>query len=97
MLNQFVVVGRVTKYRKIDNSHAKLKIIVNRDFKNNEGLYESDVIPIELTGSIMDNVQQYCKKGDIVGIKGRMMNRNNLLILKADKVSFLASKTKEEE
>lgn len=97
MLNQFVIVGRITKHNQIDDKHSKLKIKVMKECKNEEGLYEADIIPIELTGSIMTNVQQYCKKEDVVGVKGKITTKNNMVVLKAEKVSFLSSKNSEEE
>lgn len=49
---------------------------------------------IVLVGRIAEKVCEYCKKGDVVGIKERIQNLNNTaqLQLIAEKVSFLSSK-----
>jgi hypothetical protein len=49
---------------------------------------------IDMSDTILDNVKQYCKHGDIMGIKGSVHNQNALV---ADKVTFLSSTRNTEE
>ena len=99
MLNQFTLVGRITKTPEmIENQDGSKFTVINlavpRTFKNENGEYDTDFIDCTLWKGIAENVCEYCKKGDIVGIRGRIQNLNNTaqLQLIAEKVSFLSSK-----
>jgi single-strand DNA-binding protein len=98
MLNQIVLVGRL-----VSNPEGNtINLAVNRSYKNAEGIYETDFIDIKLSKTIAENVKEYCKKGDIVGIKGTLQQRDiddgdgHILahgaVVVADKVTFLSSK-----
>lgn len=73
---------------------AIINLAVPRTFKNENGEYDTDFIDCTLWTGIAEKVCEYCKKGDVVGIKGRIQNLNNTaqLQLIAEKVSFLSSK-----
>ena len=99
MLNQFTLVGRITKTPEMmenqdGSKFAIINLAVPRTFKNENGEYDTDFIDCTLWKGIAENVCEYCKKGDIVGIRGRIQNLNNTaqLQLIAEKVSFLSSK-----
>ena len=99
MLNQFNLVGRIANTPEmIENQDSSKFAIINlavpRTFKNENGEYDTDFIDCTLWKGIAENVCEYCKKGDIVGIRGRIQNLNNTaqLQLIAEKVSFLSSK-----
>ena len=110
MLNQIILVGRLTRditVNKSDNGVkvATISIAVPRSFKNVEGVYDTDFIDCVAFDSIALNTSEYCNKGDIVGIKGRVQshviekdykNENKLEII-CEKITFLSSKPKEEE
>ena len=80
---------------------------IPRSFKNFEGGYDTDFVDCVLFDSIADNTSEYCSKGDIVGVKGRVQSRvvekdektEYLMEIIAEKVTFLSSKkdAKEEE
>ena len=99
MLNQFTLVGRITKTPEMmqnqdGSKFAIINLAVPRTFKNENGEYDTDFIDCTLWKGIAENVYEYCKKGDMVGIRGRIQNLNNTaqLQLIAEKVSFLSSK-----
>lgn len=97
MLNQIVLVGRVVSDLEINETenerkYTSLKLAVPRSYKNENGEYETDFIPCVLWNTIAVNTCEYCKKGDLVGIKGRMQNKENRLEVIAEKVTFLSSK-----
>ena len=74
MLNQTIIVGRLVKNPEIKEleSGKKVSIItlaVPRSFKNINGEYESDYIDCILWDSIASNTTEYCRKGDLVGVK----------------------------
>ena len=98
MMNQVILVGRITSDVKDNN----VTIAVNRSFKNADGVYETDFISIELFGAIGQNMAEYCKKGDIIGVKGRLQTKNSedgklITYIVAEKVTFLSSRKNEEE
>ena len=101
MLNQIVLVGRMVEEVKIIEENEKkygyMDLKIQRSYKNNEGIFEEDIIPVKLWGQVAENTYEYCKKGDVVGIKGRIENNNNELIIIADKVTFLSSRKVGEE
>ena len=75
MLNQVVLVGRLTDDPKVEESengtkYSTIVLAVQRTFKNSEGIYEADFIRCRLWNAIANSTSEYCHKGDIVGIKG---------------------------
>lgn len=99
MLNQTVLVGRLVKDPVIEEgkNYCELTIIVPRSFKNAEGIYEEDIIPITLYQTIAHNAVDYCKKGDLVGIKGRIQVKENDIEIIAERITFLSSKKEDQE
>ena len=87
-MNSLVIVGRIFSIRE-ENNYTRLKIAVNRAYKSEDGYYDTDIIPIKLKGSIAKKTIEYCKKGDLIGIKGMLETENNRLIVNASKVSFM--------
>ena len=102
MLNQTVLVGRLVQdpeIKELENDKKVCNIIlaVTRSYKNADGIYENDFIPITLWQGIAEQTTNYCKKGDLVGVKGRLQAREDKVEVIGEKVSFLSSKAKEEE
>lgn len=110
MLNQVVLVGRLTKDLEVKELEdgkkvANMTLAIPRSFKNAEGEYETDFIDCSLWNSIAENTAEYCKKGDIVGVKGRLQsssfekedgNKEFRTQVMAEKVTFLSSRSKDE-
>lgn len=86
MLNQAVLVGRVAE---IGNLNIKIK--VSRSYKNSEGDYETDLIPVFYTNNIAKSAREYLEIDDIIGIKGRLEVEDGVLQVKAEKMTFLSS------
>ena len=105
MLNQIVVCGRISSItaKKLEGKEVQeVVVVIPRSYKNADGVYDNDFIPFILTGGIAENTLEYCKTGDIVGIKGRIQSLEakdgkHLFYLLAEKVSFLSSKAPEED
>ena len=81
MLNQTVIVGRIVRDLEVHetesgNKVAQLTLAVPRSFKNINGEYDTDYIPCVLWRGVAENTAEYCKKGDLVGIKGRIQTRS---------------------
>ena len=104
MLNQVVMVGRLVAKPIVEENEngrkvSEITLAVPRSFKNAEGIYETDFIKCTLWNGIAENTVEYCNKGDIIGVKGRLqcLSGNELQLI-AEKVSFLSSgKTKKGE
>ena len=107
MLNQIVLVGRLVRdpeLKEIESGHklTHITLAVPRSYKNLQGEYETDFIDCTLWSGIAENTKEYCKKGDIIGIKGRIESsvyeKDSKKVYKtsviAEKVTFLTSKEK---
>ncbi len=106
MLNQIVLVGRLVKeveVKKLESGKKVSNVVlaVPRPFKNEEGMYDTDFIECVLWDGIAENTSNYCHKGDIIGVKGRIQTReiekedgtkNKIQEVIAEKVTFLSSK-----
>lgn len=102
VLNQVVLVGRIASDLKINEAEKKkvatISVAITRNFKNSEGIYETDIIPVRLWQPIVENSVEYCKVGDLIGVKGSLQTNDNSVVVVANKVTFLSSsKSKEEE
>ena len=102
MLNQVVMCGRLTsdpEINEVENGRkvTTITLAVPRSYKNAEGVYETDFIKCTLWNGIAETAAQYCKKGDLVGIKGRLQCTDSKLEVIAEKVSFLSSSKKDDE
>ena len=65
-----------SELQQLDNEKevANVTLAVQRAYKNEEGIYEADFIDCTLWNAIAKNTVEYCKKGDIVGVKGRLQS-----------------------
>jgi len=110
ILNQVILVGRLTRDLQVNKSKNGIKVTtiplaIPRSFKNIEGVYETDFIDCLAFDNIAENTEQYCKKGDIIGVKGRLQSRQveeegvkkNVMEIISEKVTFLSSKSKDEK
>lgn len=108
ILNQTVIVGRIVRDPELretetGNKITNITLAVPRSFKNVNGEYETDFISCVLWKGVAENVVEYCKKGDLVGVKGHIQTRNietddskrQVMEVVAEKVTFLSSKKEE--
>jgi hypothetical protein len=80
MLNSLVLVGRIQEFLEDG-------IILRSQGMDNKTL----VIKVAACSSILDSLKTYCKADDLVGVKGTLVNEDALVIINADKVTFLSS------
>ena len=110
ILNQVVLVGRLTRDVVVNKSENGVKVstitlAIPRSFKNIDGNYDTDFVDCLAFDQVASNTQEYCKKGDIVGIKGRIQSKvveennikKNIMEIITEKVTFLSSKSSKEE
>lgn len=81
MINRVVLVGRLTRDPEMNVSQSnvavtKFNLAVNRPFTSKDGEQSADFINIVCFRKQAENVNQYVKKGSLVGIDGRIQTRN---------------------
>ena len=112
MMNQFFGVGRLVAQPEVKESengkkYTNFTIAVQRSYKNADGVYETDFLDVVSFGPMAETPAEYCQKGDMVGVKGRVETssyetedgekRKSTQII-ADRITFLSSsKNKETE
>lgn len=106
MLNQTVLVGRLVRDPELyetesGNKVTNITLAVPRSYKNSNGEYDTDYINCVLWKGIAESASEYCHKGDLLGIKGRIQTRTvdlddetrkNITEVVAEKVTYLSSK-----
>ncbi len=111
MLNQIVLVGRLVKNPelKVTDNGKKMTTItlaVPRNYKNQEGEYDTDFLDCTLWTGVAENTSEYCQSGDMLGIKGRVQSRiisnddgtkSKKTEIIAERVTFLASSATNKE
>ena len=109
VLNQAVLVGRIVQEPELKNTEkgkvTNITLAVPRSFKNANGEYDTDFISCVLWKGVAESTVEYCKKGDLVGIKGRIQTRDvdlddethkKYVEVKKEKVTFLSSNRNKE-
>lgn len=91
MSNYIVMIGRLMK----EPTKEELVVLVPRNYKNKEGLYDEDIFVIH--HKMPSIVEQNIYTGDLVGVKGKLETENNEIKIKAEKITFLSSKKGGEE
>lgn len=105
MLNQTVLVGRLASDPELFETESGKKVMrvtlaVPRSYKNMNGEYDTDFINCKLWQGVAQSTSEYCHKGDLVGLKGRLETHNYdteegkkyFTEVVAEKVTFLSSK-----
>ena len=103
MLNQVVIIGRLVEKPIVEENENGKKVCnitleVPRSYKNDEGLYDTDFIKCILWSCIAENTAEYCDKGDLISVKGRLecLGGSELQLI-AEKVTFLTNNKNKEE
>ncbi len=81
MLNSTCLVGRLTKdaelrYTTNNQAVATFTLAVNRNFKSQNGEREADFINCVIWRQQAENLANWCKKGALIGITGRIQTRS---------------------
>ena len=107
-MNNVTLVGRLTKDPEVKENADGTKrtiitIAVSRDYRNADGIYDADFIKCVLWNGIASATKDYCHKGDVLGVKGKLQSRTyetednqkkQVIEVIADKVSFISSTPK---
>ena len=103
MLNQVVIIGRLVAKPIVEENEngrklSEITLAVPRSYKNAEGIYETDFIKCILWSCIAENTAEYCEKGDLISVKGRLQCLGGSeLQLVAEKITFLTNNKNKEE
>ena len=106
MLNQTVIVGRLVRDPELyetenGNKVTNITLAVPLSYKNVNVEYDTDFVPCVLWKGVAENTVEYCRKGDLLGVKGHVQTRDievdedvkrKLVEIVAEKVTFLSSK-----
>lgn len=110
-MNKVIIIGRTTKDVELKQtttgtSVAEFSIAVRRAFKNANGENESDFFNCIAFSKLAETISRYVKKGDQVGIDGRLQTRNYtnkegkkvyVTEIIVENVEFLQSKKQDEQ
>jgi single-strand DNA-binding protein len=105
-MNSVNIVGRLTKDPEIRRTEkgsvvANFSVAINRHFKNADGGYDADFINCVAWEKSAEFLEKYFKKGDAIGITGRIQTRKwvtddgqnrTAFEVVADRVHFVESK-----
>ncbi len=74
-MNNTSIAGRLVQDPEVKGFEGGKKVTnvtlaIPRSYKNSEGVYETDFIDCEVWGGQAETLSEYCKKGDLIGIKG---------------------------
>ena len=111
MINNVTLVGRLVappELKKTPNNVSSLQgtLAVNRNFKNENGDREADFIQFQAWRGTADIIAQYCSKGSLIGLTGRIQTRSYdnqqgqrvyVTEVVADSVALLESRNKQQE
>lgn len=111
MVNQIVLVGRIakspeTRVSENGKKYATLTLAVPRNYKNSNGEYDTDFLDCTLWSSVAESTSEYCKTGDMIGVKGRVQSRivessdgskRRKTEIVAERVTFLTSNSSRQD
>jgi single-strand DNA-binding protein len=81
LINQVTLVGRLTRDPELrvtpEGTYvANVILAVNRNYRNQHGEIDTDFVQCTLWKKIAENTAQYCRKGSVIGVLGRLQTRN---------------------
>lgn len=104
-MNSVNLIGRLVAApeMKVSSNDIKIAIFsvaVSRDFKNKEGKYDTDFFRCVAYRSLAERMEQYTKKGDLIGVSGSLRQNHyerdgkkfSSVEILAEKVKFLTPK-----
>ena len=105
MVNSVSVVGRLTQAPELrtagNSSVCSFTVACDRGYKNKDGNYDADFIPVVIWRSGAEFVTKYFTKGSMIGVVGKLQtrkftdkngNNRNIMEVIASEVSFVGSK-----
>lgn len=87
MINQLLLLGIIKDLSKLDEGEIVLE--VKRNYKNTEGVFLKDNFKCKLWITISKKMGLNCKVGDLVAVKGRLVEDNGNCNVLAEQVILL--------
>ncbi|MFC7685800.1 single-stranded DNA-binding protein [Ureibacillus sp. GCM10028918] len=80
-MNQVGLVGRFTRdpiLKTFSGNRVQTHFVlaINRNYRNNEGNVDADFVTCIAWGRLAERIVNYCGKGSLVGISGRLQTRS---------------------
>ena len=107
MINAVTLVGRLVQDPVIKEvsggkNVCEVKMALTRPFKNSQNQYDTDFIKIVFWEYLAINLNEYCKKGSIIGVKARLQSRSmkisdtfiDVIDVVAENIVFIGSPNK---
>ena len=88
MLNEVILVGKIKDINDLKDNKEEIILDVERPFDDKQGR-TNDTFVCKLWYSIFSKITTVCSKGDLLAIKGRLLNENNEIFIMAEKVVLL--------
>lgn len=111
--NKVTVMGRVVRDPELlttgengDVNYTKLTLAVDRNYKNKNGEYDTDFIPVIVWNKLSETICRYVKKGSLIIVDGNLItnsytDRDNIkrtsMEVNLNKFEFVDSKKKDED
>jgi len=81
MLNRVILIGRLVADPDVSATssgimRARFRLAVNRNYRNQQGEYDTDFINVTAWRKLGENVGQYTKKGQMIAVDGRLQVRD---------------------
>lgn len=110
MMNRVVMVGRLTRDPELRRTQsgkavANFTLALNRSFGSQDE-QQADYIPCVVWNKTAEAVEQYCSKGSLVGVDGKLQSRSYdnaqgqrvyVVEVRCDSVQFLNTRNKDSE
>ncbi len=80
-MNKVILVGRLTKEIEVRYTEKEIPVVnftvaINRDYKNQNGEYETDFINCIAFQQNAKFMSEYLHKGDLIGVVGKIQTKN---------------------
>lgn len=105
MINMVVLVGRLVRDPEVVETEngskiSRVTLAINRKFKGSDGIYHTDYVDCVLWNNYASSVNEYCSKGDLIGVRGRLQvnvidnedgSKKKFTDVVAENITFLSS------
>lgn len=89
MINQLFLLGKIIGMPSKNVGENELLIEVKRNYKNTEGIFESDYFKCHLWIALSKKISLGCKVGDLVAVKGRLIEDAGICNILAEQIILL--------
>jgi len=97
-MNHVILTGRLINIDEnlTEEKRLNFTLAIKRYYKNEEGVYETDFIKCKCFNNTAKSALEYCKIGDLIGIRGQLQNENSTMIVSVERLTFLSTKKEED-